>query len=1010
MKKILIYVILCIMLSSSVLAVETCFQWDATNGTDATIKSGASASNFNGEKEYTGWDSVEGDSRWLINFINTTKSIPSGSTIDEVSLQWYNDRTFGTQAVVVYPVNKTWGETDVTWDGIGTGYYNSSYVIAVIPSSVWTAAQDNYYSYHLNTSWYQKLLDDGGSWAFSKGIVFKYNTTGSGDNEAQPHHSDSATANYRPKLCVNWTAGVGESIITTLISPTNGDNDNSLNQSFTYNVTPFVDNCSLWINSTGTFHLNQTNSTIVANQTETFSLDLPSEGNYVWNVQCYNGSSFDFGDSNFTLTIDITSPTITLNIPNGFNTSNVSTINQYANYLNFNITTTDDNDLFAFSINVTKDGVSVFNFTNSSLSGSTSYTYTSNQTTTNWTDGFYNIEISASDSHTKNKIKDYDVNRLLGKISFDTAEGSSISISGEGAYWTDYEKKIDRYEYEFSYLTSKDSRKYTLKADSKLYYLPNSGYKGHFVTKTNWVDFEGIGGDIKVTKISDYEYEIEFKNMKSNNKVKFKSIGGLNINTVNYKWFKGSTTLIAPNGFSAGTSTLSLNITKNSTHIPTITATLNYNNTEQTVSSTEYTDYYIFSSSVTAPTISSDVNISYSWEIMINQSNSNQYNFTETANHSVFDWGIDNCSSYSTRALNVSFIEFETDNPININYEYNVLFNRSTSMGNYSNSGYGNETFLCIYPSNITLTADIFYQWINNSVLYTYYGDDTELNNVTKSWLLRVTGGTTDVTATVYGSTNEPLESAYINYMKYDVSSNSYKLVGIGKTNFEGDVKIPLVRDTEFYKFLIYYPYGTLRRETIPTYIYENTIIFQINTGDDIAEDFYKVRDVDYSIVFNNGTDSFRYTFSDPNLEITQGCLYIYKTTVLGGTTTIASTCVSGTSGTILETITPENGTTFTAEGQVTLSGNDWIAGSTTQSYSPTDAPPDNLMGLVIVFVLTIIFAFTFKYSIELGIAVLPLPFLLCSIAGIIDIPLPVPAGLQIAAIVLSLILNKVID
>jgi len=67
-------------------------------------------------------------------------------------------------------------------------------------------------------------------------------------------------------------------------------------------------------------------------------------------------------------------------------------------------------------------------------------------------------------------------------------------------------------------------------------------------------------------------------------------------------------------------------------------------------------------------------------------------------------------------------------------------------------------------------------------------------------------------------------------------------------------------------------------------------------------------------------------------------------------------------------------------------------------------------MGLLIAFIMTIAFAFAFKYSVELGIIAVPLPLLFCCLMGIIDIATPIAIGIEIAAIVLAIILNKVID
>jgi hypothetical protein len=93
-----------------------------------------------------------------------------------------------------------------------------------------------------------------------------------------------------------------------LNSPANQQILNSFNVNF--NFTPsssgnFV-NCSLWDNSTGVWHRNQTNQTTILNATANFiNKTYTQSGNYLWNVQCCdnsNGCVFLFQTEHFLLT------------------------------------------------------------------------------------------------------------------------------------------------------------------------------------------------------------------------------------------------------------------------------------------------------------------------------------------------------------------------------------------------------------------------------------------------------------------------------------------------------------------------------------------------------------------------------------------------------------------------------------------------------------------------------------------------------------------------------------
>lgn len=115
----------------------------------------------------------------------------------------------------------------------------------------------------------------------------------------------------------NVTPVVDSSPNITLVSP---DGSNELvNMTFTY--TPSDDynltNCSLWVNTTGTWHLNQTDFVVENDTSNYFNLTGLSVGSYVWNVQCYdNASQSAFADNNFTFTVGLnnlpTAPSVNL--------------------------------------------------------------------------------------------------------------------------------------------------------------------------------------------------------------------------------------------------------------------------------------------------------------------------------------------------------------------------------------------------------------------------------------------------------------------------------------------------------------------------------------------------------------------------------------------------------------------------------------------------------------------------------------------------------------------------
>ena len=110
----------------------------------------------------------------------------------------------------------------------------------------------------------------------------------------------------------------GEASSITLNSP--ADNEASLLNELQFNATASVIgatliNMSLWHNASGTFELNQTNSTIdPTTNTTTFNATF-AEGTYLWGIQgCDSDGDCGFSE-NRTFSIDTTAPSITITNP-----------------------------------------------------------------------------------------------------------------------------------------------------------------------------------------------------------------------------------------------------------------------------------------------------------------------------------------------------------------------------------------------------------------------------------------------------------------------------------------------------------------------------------------------------------------------------------------------------------------------------------------------------------------------------------------------------------------------
>lgn len=714
--------------------------------------------------------------------------------------------------------------------------------------------------------------------------------------------------------------------IPTFVFPTLGDGTaNNTNQTINMSCGDDVSmRYTLWFDENA-IPLND----VLDNSTDrNWTMNISVDDTYYYSGTCFNTSS-GIGSTNSsvrTFIMDTTTPTITINPTNFFNTTNMSTTNQYLNSIAMNMTFTDNDNIFAIEINITKDGVSYFGFTNTSINEPI-HNYTKNLDITSWPSGVYDINITVADGHHYTggyQIGDYEIEKKGNKITFDTTEGNKISISSTGASSTQYTKEKNSYAFGFGYSIASTTRTFDIESkDGKIYYLPTSRYKAHFVVWNgkhgNWVDFEELGGDYTVKKINDYKYQVTFTGLPFGTEIISKSIGGLNVVTRSYQWYRGTYDVSAPQTYSTLTTNLTLNITKNNLFIDNVSVTVSYNNIAEILSQTDYGSFIIYNVTVTAPIVSLDSNIPYSWNITINQTNGDTYNFTLAGNNVVLTFGLDDCTNTTVLTLNVTFKNISTDNYVNVNLDYVFEYRlRSSSLIlNFSGSLTGNNQTFCIFSNHTQIISDILFEYnlVGSTTLFDYSMFQINLTNVTQLLTLYTQEGTTQILFTVLDIDSNPIINAYIHILQYDIATNTYQTTEVLKTDSQGQALGNTVLGTYFYNFFIYY-LGDLVYTEQAVKVISTTRTFKVNlAGTDWFDDFETTLGVITSLIFNNVTNNFVYTWTDSTSSMHQACLRVDETNRTGKFE-LDTTCVTSASGTILYNIPVLNaGSTYTGTG-----------------------------------------------------------------------------------------------
>lgn len=257
----------------------------------------------------------------------------------------------------------------------------------------------------------------------------------------------------------------------------------------------------------------------------------------------------------------------------------------------------------------------------------------------------------------------------------------------------------------------------------------------------------------------------------------------------------------------------------------------------------------------------------------------------------------------------------------------------------------------------------------------------------------------------VIDEVNNFLEGAIIRVLKYYSDDNSYKVVGMGKTNFEGETDLIVQKESEYYKFMIYYPAGTLKKTTNAMYIYEDTeqLTFQLVLGSPVAGDYLSAFFADYSFIFNDNTNNFRFTFSDVDGLSSQYCIEVYKVNALSALL-LNTSCLTSSSGTILIGITPVNGSNYLAKAYAYYDNSPYFLDSVSVSFSLSNTNP---LWLFLVIFLTIALAMSAIWNLQAFLLLTPLPLFLTSIIGLIPISPFITGSLYVGFIIIAFAINK---
>lgn len=594
------------------------------------------------------------------------------------------------------------------------------------------------------------------------------------------------------------------------------------------NRTDDVYNCT--INDTK-WTLNKMNSTY--NGFFFLNNTAISDGVYVINATCNESAGSGTTASLIrTFGIDFSSPTITAQAELSANTTIL--INNLTLVTNINFS--DNHEIY--SINISMQNESII-FSDSNMG---EVNYFVNISWEHLAAGVNVIRAIVCDAHTIQSISDIDrIDYSNNGLKFVVKDNPFLQ-KDEWIYI--YPKDYNNYD---KAKTSKLMDRYTVNLNRKTtptgtdtFIVESSDYidisklqsiGGHLIVRGigkngYWIDFKNKEATkYGIKRINDYKIEITVYGLKSMD-IKFDSIGELNcveehyhISNLNPIETYESSALVNQ------TTTFLLDVHFDSLTMTSINATLFYN----------YTPYYTiagdgnFSREVTAPStiIGNESNISFNWVVDIDDTETN----LSFHNQSVSDFNFDNCTVYSTNALNISLYNISTDLPINGTVEAFFEYSFLGTTREYSVNVGDDHLQFCIFPNSGVFTTDIHVDYsAPGSAIFSRFYNGTILSNESQLIKLYVSYGTTIVTFTVYDENDEEVQDAYIEIQEYDVGTGTHRTTEILKTGTDGVALGNLILDTTWYKFILRYQ-GKVVLETENAKITSTTKDFRIILG-----------------------------------------------------------------------------------------------------------------------------------------------------------------------------------
>jgi len=317
--------------------------------------------------------------------------------------------------------------------------------------------------------------------------------------------------------------------------------------------------------------------------------------------------------------------------------------------------------------------------------------------------------------------------------------------------------------------------------------------------------------------------------------------------------------------------TYTLNITFDTSLVSFATGTLVYDGSTSPGTAADIDGNYIFTVNMQVPSVEVQTVKTFNWSVFLSDTTVSDTFSTSDYQQTVDIINLSICGT-GEEAVNYTIIDETTNEPVTADFDATFYYslNRSTNQKNYSYEGTGASSYIfCIDPNEIYYTDVDIAIGASGYANRIYRLRNAEYSNATTTRFLYLLNETasSNIVIRVLDEGASPLVGYTTKIYRYQENTGNHVLVEEQVTDVFGQFSAKLIENEVSYRFEFYDGDGMLREtDDVVNIICRATICYQeftIRKDIDDLDRFRTLENHDYSLSFNNVSNTFVFAWTD---------------------------------------------------------------------------------------------------------------------------------------------------